>query len=480
MTNQTMADWAQDYSYGQGTPANPASQPTWEAYYNYAQQLYTAGYREQAEAYYRQAQQLYQQESRQTNPPATYAATNSTQQLYQQESRQTNPPATYPVGSARESAPIDFSVSLKVDPWDDLPETPTKRPWKKRLKFWGGVSLVLLLLGSVSGYIGLLFHYRQQLRAGTVGSASDGTIAGDLGEIVVNPMVEAMRPSLDKTLRLAAAAQPLLYELNILPEELYSRIEPRTKDVSPSTAIGEAAETAEFAESSEPTTAEPTTGETATAEASEASENTGTSPTADSVATADAPSDGSPVDIETGEAASEVASKSASSSRSKRRRSDSHRDRSSSKEAAWQESNDIEEIEPDEPERRAAPVEEPLIDTPRSNSKTQALDDLLAAKPRKAPSAAEKPAAPVKASLSRAEVQQGMARVAPTVKRCGQGQRGTVSIAIKIGQNGRIASASATGAYAGTSVGRCAEQAVRRAVFPASQKSLTVKYPFTL
>jgi predicted Zn finger-like uncharacterized protein len=85
-----------------------------------------------------------------------------------------------------------------------------------------------------------------------------------------------------------------------------------------------------------------------------------------------------------------------------------------------------------------------------------------------------------KASLSRSDVQRGMAAVAPAVKRCGQGKGGTITMNIMIGKTGRVSSASATGSFAGTPVGSCAARAVRRAKFPSSQQTLTVKYPFKL
>ena len=73
-----------------------------------------------------------------------------------------------------------------------------------------------------------------------------------------------------------------------------------------------------------------------------------------------------------------------------------------------------------------------------------------------------------------------MSAVAPAVKRCGQGKGGTITMAVTIGKTGRVSNAAATGAYAGTPIGSCAARAVRRARFPASQKTLNVKYPFKL
>jgi hypothetical protein len=73
-----------------------------------------------------------------------------------------------------------------------------------------------------------------------------------------------------------------------------------------------------------------------------------------------------------------------------------------------------------------------------------------------------------------------MGAVAPAVKSCGQGKGGTITMNITIGKTGRVSSASATGAFAGTPIGDCAARAVRRAKFPASTQNLNVKYPFKL
>jgi hypothetical protein len=74
-----------------------------------------------------------------------------------------------------------------------------------------------------------------------------------------------------------------------------------------------------------------------------------------------------------------------------------------------------------------------------------------------------------------------MNAVAGAVRRCGQGMGGTIKMNVTIANTGRVKSASAMGAHAGTPVGLCAARAVRRAKFPKFQKStLNVKYPFKL
>jgi hypothetical protein len=55
-----------------------------------------------------------------------------------------------------------------------------------------------------------------------------------------------------------------------------------------------------------------------------------------------------------------------------------------------------------------------------------------------------------------------------------------VTVKVVIGQTGRVASAVSVGPFAGTAVGSCAAKAVRKAKFPISQTTLTVKYPFNL
>jgi hypothetical protein len=85
-----------------------------------------------------------------------------------------------------------------------------------------------------------------------------------------------------------------------------------------------------------------------------------------------------------------------------------------------------------------------------------------------------------KPKLDRGDVQKGMNAVAGLVKACGQGQLGRVTVKVVIGQTGRVASAVAVGTFAGTAVGSCAAKEVRKAKFPISQTTLTVKYPFNL
>ncbi len=125
--------------------------------------------------------------------------------------------------------------------------------------------------------------------------------------------------------------------------------------------------------------------------------------------------------------------------------------------------------------------------TPKTPSKTTELDDLLGGsgpskpkQPSTTPSAGGGLAPTPKDSLAREDVQRGMEAVASAVKSCGQGRGGTITMNVVIGTTGRVTSAAATGNFAGTPIGTCAANAVRRAKFPASKQSLNVKYPFKL
>ncbi len=119
-----------------------------------------------------------------------------------------------------------------------------------------------------------------------------------------------------------------------------------------------------------------------------------------------------------------------------------------------------------------------------SGSASSELDDLLggSAAPvkKKKNKAAAGGGGGSSGKLSRSQVQAGMRKVAGAVRRCGQGEGGRVVVKVVISPTGRVKSAEALGAHAGTPVGRCAERAVFRARFDRSAGSLTVKHPFAL
>ena len=88
---------------------------------------------------------------------------------------------------------------------------------------------------------------------------------------------------------------------------------------------------------------------------------------------------------------------------------------------------------------------------------------------------------PITKTLTRAQVNAGLRSVASRVKRCNKGDTGIAVIEVVIGKNGRVTRSLATGAYSGTSTGKCFSRAVRRAKFPKFTGSrITVRYPFRL
>ncbi len=79
---------------------------------------------------------------------------------------------------------------------------------------------------------------------------------------------------------------------------------------------------------------------------------------------------------------------------------------------------------------------------------------------------------------SRSQIASGISRVKGRVSSCGDKHngKGRVTVKIKIGGNGKVTSAQASG---GSSALRsCVTSAVKRAKFPKTQKGVTVNYPF--
>ncbi|MCK9521830.1 MAG: zinc-ribbon domain-containing protein [Proteobacteria bacterium] len=114
----------------------------------------------------------------------------------------------------------------------------------------------------------------------------------------------------------------------------------------------------------------------------------------------------------------------------------------------------------------------------KKTGSTSALDSLLA--PAKKPDPKPQAAAPAAEGLTRAQVSSGMNAVKPSVERCGAGKSGSFKVRATIDPSGRVTNAQEIGDFAGTPAGTCAANAVKRARFPASSKSLTVTYPFKL
>jgi hypothetical protein len=129
---------------------------------------------------------------------------------------------------------------------------------------------------------------------------------------------------------------------------------------------------------------------------------------------------------------------------------------------------------------------------PAKSKNVSELDDLLGGAPagstKKAKSRKKKKAAApenvdtkLPKSLTRAQVQSGLKRVAPKVKSCGKRSSGILMMRVAIGKNGRVSMAQPTGALAGSKTGKCAARAVRRARFPKfSGSRITVMYPYRL
>jgi len=83
--------------------------------------------------------------------------------------------------------------------------------------------------------------------------------------------------------------------------------------------------------------------------------------------------------------------------------------------------------------------------------------------------------------LTRSQVQAGLGAVRRSVKRCGRGKKGPLLVNVVISRKGRVTSARPARPFAGTSVGKCATRAIRRARFPKfNGPRMRVRYPFTL
>jgi hypothetical protein len=354
------------------------------------------------------------------------------------------------------------------------------------------------------GIIGLLHSNKYPLRQWIGHPSKNGVVSTWVEEVGVKPMVGVIQPVFSKIIRLSLAAQPVIPELNRL--WLASQpllFELKLRDVPPEAQYAASSKKAEhvgvkaasLAPSFESNNAIPIN-EIGSPSAADAAKNTEAPPTADDGTGAkerlgsenDNAASATTIDSNS-DAQAEAASKDAAeSSPTESKRSHRHRSNHSfSRAESNPESNDIRPVESAAPTALGNSSAEGgpawVENTPptASNAKTKDLDALLAPK-QKTPAGSlksqEVPA--VKESLSRADVQQGMAMVTAAVKRCGQGSSGTVSINITIAPNGRISRAVTSGEYAGTPVGTCAERAVMQARFPESLQTLAVKYPIAL
>lgn len=83
--------------------------------------------------------------------------------------------------------------------------------------------------------------------------------------------------------------------------------------------------------------------------------------------------------------------------------------------------------------------------------------------------------------LSRQQVLQVVTKNAGSIRSCGQGGGGTVTVSMLIGRSGNVDDAKATGAQAGTPVGSCVEGKVRSFRFPQfSGEPMRINMPFAL
>jgi hypothetical protein len=221
-----------------------SSPPAWESYYNYAQQLYAAGYQSDAEAYYRQAQQLYSEAERQSVYPAsTQAASdsfvpqyagNASNSYVPQPAVSTSssyvPGGIYAEGAMNQDpyaaqqpsfATTGGAVQSTAAAWHawsgpDMSAKPSKRrSWKKRLKIWATVILVSAPLVGIGGVLLLFDYYQDHLTGTDAKDIQDDSFLGAMTRATIEPMVDALKPAFDKTIRLSTAAQPLLYELSL-------------------------------------------------------------------------------------------------------------------------------------------------------------------------------------------------------------------------------------------------------------------------
>lgn len=85
-------------------------------------------------------------------------------------------------------------------------------------------------------------------------------------------------------------------------------------------------------------------------------------------------------------------------------------------------------------------------------------------------------------SPTRTAIRQGVDPIKQAIQACGAGQTGTIVIEFTLsGSTGAVSGARATGDFAGTRAGTCAEGVARRAVFePFRRSTFTFTFPFVL
>jgi hypothetical protein len=139
----------------------------------------------------------------------------------------------------------------------------------------------------------------------------------------------------------------------------------------------------------------------------------------------------------------------------------------------------------------AAPAANPKAPAPKKKGGNDELDDLLNGAAPDRPAPAAKHSAPAESSggadlpesLGKGEIVTGMNKIKPAVGSCYAQFKvpGLANVAVTIGKNGRVSSASVSGSFAGTPTGSCVEKAVKGATFPPVKGSPTsINYPFML
>lgn len=132
-----------------------------------------------------------------------------------------------------------------------------------------------------------------------------------------------------------------------------------------------------------------------------------------------------------------------------------------------------------EPPKAATKADSEPAKKPAANE----LDSLLGggqkdAEPKKEAAAA---GSGLPSQPDRADVQKAMGSVTTRAQACSKYSTGTIQLKLTVGNNGKVKSAEALGAFAGTTAGKCVEMLARAAKFPKfSDPTFSVTYPITL
>ena len=109
------------------------------------------------------------------------------------------------------------------------------------------------------------------------------------------------------------------------------------------------------------------------------------------------------------------------------------------------------------------------------------IEGLLAPALGPEPRAHVAPAVVLPERLGRAQITGVLSPLTRAVRSCAHGQPGTAPVAIVIGNNGAVRSATVSGQFAGTPIGECIAAVVRRAHFPAFQAPVqNMMFPYVI